>query len=253
MDKLVTSKEYEIHFYEIDYSKKVLISSLMNYFSDIAVQQIEDIDQGLSWLDDKNLGWVLYKWDITMIKYPIVNEKVIVRTWPYSLRKFYAYRQYDVLDLEGNVLCKADSLWFLLDTKKRRPSKVIDEIYTGFRISKDCKDNIDFEKINQPDVADVEKNFYVRYSDIDTNRHVNNVKYVEWCIETVPLDIIENYNIKNVKVVYEKEVKYGETIKVSTQIIKEEQVTCIHKVEDTEGKKLALIKTLWEERKVAAI
>ena len=58
-----------------------------------------------------------------------------------------------------------------------------------------------------------EKSFDVRYSDIDTNMHVNNVKYVSWALETVPKDIVLNYELKNVKVTYEKETTYGETIK----------------------------------------
>ena len=38
-------------------------------------------------------------------------------------------------------------------------------------------------------------NFKVRYGDIDSNMHVNNVRYVEWAIESLPLDIVLNYEI----------------------------------------------------------
>jgi len=31
-----------------------------------------------------------------------------------------------------------------------------------------------------------EKSFIVRYSDLDINQHVNNVKFVEWVVEGVP-------------------------------------------------------------------
>jgi medium-chain acyl-[acyl-carrier-protein] hydrolase len=246
MDKLITTKDYEIHFYEIDYSRKALITSIVNFFGDIAMQQSDNLGIGLDWLMGNNLGWVIYKWDVTMIRYPKINEKVTVRTWPYSLRKFYACRQFDILDSEGNVICTADSIWFLIDTKKRRPTKISNEMYELYRVSKGCSDIIDFGKLSGPEVIDSEKEFYVRYSDIDTNRHVNNVKYIDWCIETVPLEVVLKYTLKNVKVIYEKETKYGDRIKCSTQIMKEDhEVTCLHKIDDEAGNRLTLIKTVW--------
>jgi len=248
MEKLVTIKEYDIHYYEIDYSRKVLITSIINFFSDMATQQAEDIGLGFEWLEENNLAWVIYKWDINMIKYPRYNEKIIVKTWPYSLRKFYAYKKYEILDLEGNVLCTADSLWFLINTNKRKPARITEKIYNGFKISMDCDDKVDFEKISDPETIHAGKSFDVRYSDIDTNRHVNNVKYIDWCIETVPLDVVLKYSLRNIKVVYEKETSYGDTINVATEILRDEKiVTCIHKIEDREGKKLTLVKTIWEK------
>lgn len=248
MSRLITSKEYEIHFYEIDYSRKALITSIVNFFGDIAMKQSDDLGLGLDWLIKENLGWVIYKWDITMIRYPKLNEKITVRTWPYSLRKFYAYRQYDILDCQGNVICTADSIWFLIDSIKRKPTQISDEMYEAYGINKDCDEVINFGKIDIPKEIDMEKYFNVRYSDIDTNRHVNNAKYIDWCIETVPMDVVLEYSLKNIKVIYEKETKYGEQIKASTQIFREEgRVIFLHKIDDREGKRLTLAKSEWEQ------
>ena len=52
-------------------------------------------------------------------------------------------------------------------------------------------------------------NFKVRYTDIDSNNHVNNTKYIDWAIETLPEDIVNNYVLDEVKVTFEKECKYG--------------------------------------------
>ena len=249
MSKLIAQKEYEIHFYEIDYSRKVLMTSIINFLGDIAIKQSDDLGIGLEWLIQKNLAWVIYKWDIKMIRYPKMNEKITVRTWPYSLRKFYAYRQYDILDSEGNVVCTADSIWFLIDIIKRKPTKISDEMYEAYGIDKDSNQTIDFGKIEAPQEIHESKYFNVRYSDIDTNRHVNNAKYIDWCIETVPIDVVLKYSLKNIKVIYEKETNYGERIKASTEIFREEnKVTCLHKIEDTQGKRLTLVKSEWEQK-----
>ena len=247
MEKLITDKEYEIHFYEIDYRRKALLTSIVNFLGDAAICQSEEIGMGLKYLTEKKLAWVIYKWDITMIRYPLISEKITVRTWPFSFRKFYAYRQYDILDQAGLIIGSADSIWFLIDTLKRKPQSISSEIYAAYRISEENRESIDFGKLSLPVGIDEERSFDVRYSDIDTNKHVNNVKYIDWCIETLPLDIVLKYTLKNIKVIYEKETTYGEMIKASTEIIHEDnQVICLHKIEDKEGKRLTLAKTTWE-------
>ncbi|MBC8061747.1 MAG: acyl-ACP thioesterase [Clostridiaceae bacterium] len=247
MNRLITSKEYEIHFYEIDYNRKALITSIVNFLGDISIRQSDELGVGLDWLLERDLAWVIYKWNINMIRYPKINEKITVRTWPYSMRKFYAYRQYDILDTEGKVICTADAIWFLIDIKIRKPTKISDEMYETYGIAKDSNEVIDFGKIEALQEIHESKYFDVRYSDIDTNRHVNNSKYIEWCIETVPIDVVLKYSLKNIKVIYEKETNYGERIKTSTEVFREVgKVTFLHKIEDEYGKRITLVKSQWE-------
>ena len=249
MDKLITESEYIIHFYEIDYNRNALITSIINYFGDIAMHQSGKLGVGLDWLIENNLGWVIYKWDINIYRYPTLDEKVIVRTWPLSFRKFYAYRQYDIIDSKGEVIATADSVWFLIDTNRRRPTKVSNAMYETYRLTEQDKDIADFGQLEVPNNISTEKIFNVRYSDIDTNKHVNNAKYVDWCIETVPLEVVLNYTLKNIKVIYEKETKYGDRIKALCEIIDQgDTIICLHKIEDEEGKKLTLAKTEWHKK-----
>ena len=71
------------------------------------------------------------------------------------------------------------------------------------------------------------KKFNVRYSDIDSNGHVNNVNYVEWAIESVPLEVVKNFNIERIKIIFEKESIYGDEVNVSATLIKEGDKLCI--------------------------
>ena len=247
MDKLITSKEYEINFYEVDYKRKALITSIVNFLSDISIVQSEEIEMGLDYLTENNQAWVIYKWNITMASYPIRGEKITVRTWPFAFRKFYAYRQHEILDQWGKVIGTADSIWILIDTEKRKAQRISSEIHAAYRVREDSRESLDFGKLNSPQVIHNVKSYDVRYTDIDTNKHVNNVKYIDWCIETVPLDIVLKYSLSNVKVIYEKETTYGEVIKASVEIIYEDnKVVCLHKIEDKEGNRLTLAKSTWE-------
>lgn len=252
MKRLVSEKEFEINYYEINFRKELLITSLMNYFDDTATKQSEDIDMGIDYMKDMGLSWVLYRWDIDVYRYPMFREKIRVRTSAYSLREFYAYRIFDVVDEDDNIVCKAKSVWLLIDRNKRKAKKITEDMYSMYGITKDDNKPLIIKKVKLPEKYTYEKHFDVRYSDIDTNRHVNNVKYVDWAIETVPLDIVLKCSLKNLNITYKKEAVYGETIHVCTEIKKkEDEYIAIHKISNNENKKLCIIQTIWLNKKSA--
>lgn len=246
MEKKALVKEYEIHYYEVDFRRQMKLTSLIDYLGDVATCQSEVLGIGMDYLSANNLGWVLYKWDIKIHSYPKYGDKIKVKTMPYGFRRFYAYRIFEVFNEEGDLIAEAKSIWFLLNTERRRPVRIGNELYQAYGIAEDCKDMFEIEDILKPEHAHEEKIFNVRYSDIDTNKHVNNSKYASWAIEVLPLDLVLNYNIDRIKITYQKETKYGDTISSKAQIMrKDNSAICNHSIEDREGNILALIETSW--------
>lgn len=245
MEGKAFEKEYEIHYYEIDYNRRALITSIVDYLGDVATSQSEDLGIGIDYLIENKLGWVIYKWNINMYKYPQYNEKIKIKTWPYSIKKFFAFRKHEIVNSKGEVIGNAESIWFLINMERRRPVRVNEHLINVFEVD-GLESPLEIENINAPSKVDSEKLFNVRYSDIDTNGHVNNTKYIAWAIETVPMDIVLNYTLSNLKVTYEKETTYGETARIATEVIAEgDGYVCLHKIIDKEEKELTLLKTTW--------
>ena len=243
---VVSSRNYNIHYYEVDIHNKVLMTSIMNYLGDMAMYQSERLGVGIEHLKENKMAWVLYKWDITMESYPLLNETIKVKTFVYSSNKFFAYRKHEIIDAKENMIGYANSVWILINTDRRRPMRITKDINEAYGIDVSNNTPIDIEDILSITKVDCEKSFEVRYSDIDTNMRVNNVKYAAWALETVPKDIVLNYELENMKVTYEKETTYGEIIKVNTEIIRQEnKVTCRHKIINEVGTELTLLESTW--------
>lgn len=241
-------KEYEIHYYEIDYKRRLLLTSLIDYLGDIATRHSEDLGVGIEYLRGKNLAWVLYSWDITIDRLPSYGEKITIKTDPCGFKRFYAFRKFEVLDKDENVIARANSVWFLIDLERRRPVRIPDELYKAYKVDENNSEFFDIFKGEKLSENNGEITFNVRYSDIDTNRHVNNAKYVAWAVETIPMDIVLNYSLKSVKVNYEKETHYGDRVKAVIQVINgDSKITCLHKIEDGEGNEITLLSTVWEK------
>ena len=78
--------------------------------------------------------------------------------------------------------------------------------------------------------------------------HVNNVKYVEWAVESLPLEIVSNYELKELSVVFEKECRYGAEVSASYEIRENEDgVEIFHKIADIEGKELTVLISKWKK------
>ncbi|MCY6354301.1 acyl-[acyl-carrier-protein] thioesterase [Clostridium sp. ZS2-4] len=250
MSRVLTEKEYEIHFYEVNYKKKALMTSLIDYFNDVAIYQSEELGVGLDYLLERNMAWILYKWDITIKEYPKIGDKIKVRTLPYSLRKFYAYRKFYILDAEGKTIAEANSVWMLIDIKNKRPIRVNEELVKAYGLENNAGESLKIENIDKIQRIDNEILFKVRYSDIDTNGHVNNEKYAAWMIESIPKDVVLNYTLVNIKITYKKETKYGENIKVLTQRNEsEDEIVFIHQIVKDE-EELTLGHTVWRKNKI---
>ena len=143
---------------------------------------------------------------------------------------------------EKNSMNYADN-----SSETRRPARISDEEYEIHGLSKESskllRKKLNFEKF---DKEDLEMNFHIRYLDIDLNMHVSNIKYVEWILETVPVDIVLNYKMKKIKIKFEKEITYGHNVIIKSKIIKgEDEVKVLHKVENEEGESITLAETYW--------
>ncbi len=245
----ITGKKYRVHYYEIDVKKRALVSSIINYLMDVCMVQTESKGVGIDYLRDNNVAWVLYQWQIKIHKYPTYEEEVTAYTKAHSFNKFYAYRKNWIENEAGELMVEGKSSWFLIDVNKRRPVRIGEDMYKAYNISeKECErfENI---KLKPPGKIDSEKSFTIRYSDIDTNEHVNNVKYISWAIESVPVNIALEYDLEELIVTYEKETYYGETICAQTEVEHvDNYVVCHHKIVDKEGRQLTLAKTTWMKK-----
>ncbi|MBE6065624.1 MAG: thioesterase [Clostridium cochlearium] len=247
-----TEKDYEIHYYEVDYKKRALITSIINYFGDIATKQSEDMSIGFKYMEENKIAWVIHKWDININSFPKYGDIIKVKTRPKYFQKFYAYRDFEIRDRNGEKIIEALSQWLLIDTDKRKLKKIPEELCKAYKVEEtECK-AVKMSKIKKLKNINNEKIFNVRYSDIDTNGHVNNSKYVSWIIETVPLEIVLNYTLKNLKMDYKKETVYGDKVKALCEIEnKDDIIICRHSIIDKDGNELNLAETTWQKNKEA--
>ena len=243
------TKNYEIHYYEVDSKLRCKLSSIIDFICDVGTQQSESVGGGIEYCTQNNCAWVFYKYDIKMIRYPMFGETISITTKPVGFKKFYGLRKYIIKDSENNVIGEALALFFLINIQKRRPTRIQKEQYEFYGVDGDIDYDVSMEKLERIEQEDYCVDFKIRYSDIDSNNHVNNVKYIEWAIEAVPVEVVKDYTIKRIKVTFEKESKYGETISSSAAIKKVDDniIKSYHTIRKNDGTELTLLEAEWQK------
>jgi medium-chain acyl-[acyl-carrier-protein] hydrolase len=241
-------KEYNVHVYETGASGKLSLAGFFNYLQDTASVHAERLNFGRNDLLKNNHIWVLSRMYAEINELPAWNDKVIVRTWPSAIDKILALRDFQVLNSNREIIASATSSWAIIDqTTKRvqRPDDIIANFHSSFNTPRSLPRNA--EKL---DIVSQEgyltPMFKVRFSDLDVNLHVNNVKFLQWAIDSYPLDFILNNSPVSVEINYLAESMCGDEIKVLITPDEEDSPTWNHSVlRVNDNKELCRIRINW--------
>lgn len=248
MIKNFFDKEFELRYFEVNKLGIASPTTILTLLEETAAEHCYSIDHSLFQLEKENIGWVLVSGIMEMERYPNYKEKITIRTWLSEYTNIRGVRENIIYDEDNNIIGRAKGIWVFFDIERRRPAKIFDEIKEkwSFCSEESLSYNVS-EKIPLVDMPDYELEFKVNRYDTDMNKHVNNIQYLQWVLESVPEDIINNYYLHSIDGRFISEAHYGQTILSLTKNDMENE-SFIHtiKIEGSE-KVCATAKTIWKK------
>ena len=236
-----------VKYSEIDQNLAMKPFALLNFLQDTASKNAEDLGFGYSFIYPKGYAWFLIKYRMEFIDYPFNVQEMILKTEPRGCNKLFAYRDFELYS-NNRLLARMHSMWSLVDIKSRFlvPIKsVIDDNKYMIEFKK-RDDDLNFAKINSIFNSEIiEKEFEVRYNDLDVNGHANNGNYIVWALEPLSYEFKNANKIKTMDMIYKKETKFGE--KLIAQVIVNNETETIHKLINLAQEDLFLLKCTWEK------
>ena len=170
---------------------------------------------GISFNDmqEFNQAWVLSRMRVEINRLPKWRDAITVKTWINSLENSRSIRCLE-MNIGDEKIIGCETFWAVFNTKTRRPENLAlaHEHFQKFpeRATLSTFSKIDFQHNIIP-VA-IHK---VKLSDLDIVNHVNSVKYLEWCLDLVDYDVIQNQKIESFEMNYLKELSLHDEVKVS--------------------------------------
>lgn len=190
-----------IRYSEVDSEGKLTMAALINYLQDCSTFQSEDLGIGVNYMKAICRVWVLCSWQIVVERYPELGEKVVIGTQPYDLKGFMGFRNFAMLDEQGNYIARANSIWSLLNTETGKPAAVPEIMIERYTRAPRLEMNYADRKIPVPEGGVAQEPITVKKHHLDTNRHVNNQQFLDMAMEFLP----EGYGIRQVRAEYKKQ------------------------------------------------
>ena len=242
----VFDKKYELRYFEMNKYGVASPTTILTLLEETAAEHCHDIDYCLYSLEKQKIGWVLISGVIDMVRYPRYKENIVIRTWLSKYTLVKGYRENVIFDDCGNVIGKAKGIWVFYDIEKRKPIPIIDQIKMKWGTNQKVSQEVDLDTIREINDSHHQLEYDIFKSDVDSNKHVNNIRYLHWLVESLPEDIVDNCILKRINAKFFSEGKFGEKIRVYKNNEMDQNVFLHTMRSNMDNRLIAAAQTVWE-------
>jgi len=228
----ILSKDWEINFTQCAPNGFLKYTDLCNILQLTAAAHSEI--GGISFLDMQEFdqAWVLSRMRVEIDALPKWGDTVTVKTWINSLENSRSVRALEMY-VNGKKIVGSETFWAVFNTQKRRPEALAlpfehFELYPDTRATKNG-----FSKINLNHEKETVFEKIVFLSDLDIVNHVNNVKYLEWCLDFIDEKLILNQKIESFEMNFLKELSLKDEVIIHESLNETETIFSITKEDKT--------------------
>ncbi|KAK7411006.1 hypothetical protein VNO78_02326 [Psophocarpus tetragonolobus] len=229
--KFVYRQIFCIRSYEIGPDKTATMETLMNFLQETALNHVTSSGIGgdgfgtTREMSLRKLIWVVTRIQVQVQRYNKWGDEIEVDTWVDAAGKNGMRRDWIIRDhYTKEIITRATSTWVIMNRQTRRLSKIPEEVkqeLVPFYLNRLAvpTEEVDCEKIDKltDDTAQrIRSGLAPRWNDMDANQHVNNVKYIGWILESVPIEVLEDYNMTSMTLEYRRECTQSNLVESMT-------------------------------------
>jgi acyl-CoA thioesterase FadM len=196
-----------VDVHDLDFNGVCRASSLMKYIQSAAQSQLTGIGLSYDQLKAQGRAFILSRIKLEFSEPVHAYDALEAFTFPCHSRGYSFLRCYQ-LTREGRAVCRAASVWALIDTDTKALVKVND-----FDLGLVTAEPLDLSvgHFRMPSTMRSVGKYTVVYADLDQNCHVNNTRYADIYANFLPL---EGKRIDSMTINYAHEAVYGEQLDV---------------------------------------
>lgn len=186
------------------------------------IQEAASVDAGVlgfgaDELDAKGICWLLLRTSVRFYDSPKWRDEITIDTWTNGTEKLLALRDFSISAGDGSVLARATTSWILADSISKRPKKI--GILENRAMTEVNYSILGFSSpriVEKPDLLPSHPAIvkFAGYSEIDRNNHVNNTRYIAWCLDAVAVTAGSDLNIAGFDINYVSEITIGENVEI---------------------------------------
>lgn len=191
-------------------------AAFMDMAQEIAFWAASGLGFGYDTLHVHHTAWVLSRMHLHFNSFPRWRDLICLKTWHKGAEGLFYLRDFDVKDESGESCILGTSSWVVIDEQTRRFVRP-EDLQSLMAVEEEMDNALDASapKIQLPREASPEPagEHTVAYSDLDLLGHTNNVRYVVWALDCLPLEDAEK-PLKDLYINYNKETTHGQKVEL---------------------------------------
>ena len=201
--------------FHCDFSHRLFVGHLGNHMLNAADFHSTERNFGMTRLNPMHKTWVLSRLAIEMEQMPKQYTRFTVETWVESAMRYFTNRNFQVVDVEGNILGYGRSIWAMIDTETRQPTDILaidnGAINDWVEPGKPCP-IAKGSRVKMGADAKLVRTIDTFYSDVDVNGHINSIKYVEHTLDLFPVEWYATHRLRRFDIAYVAESHAGDRL-----------------------------------------
>lgn len=156
--------------------------------------------------------WILTGWRLELEERPAWRAHLTVQTWPRCMDGFLSERDFLIYEGDRRV-ARATSRWLLVNASTGKAARITGQVRSAYELdSRTLFDTPILSNGKTPAGTPAAFSTVVGRRDMDTNRHVNNLHYLDYALEALPEEVFHNLP-KTVEVAFRRQLLLGTPIR----------------------------------------
>lgn len=180
---------FDFSIRDINEKTELTNKAILGFFEDIGGYQSDLVGYGLKDIEKTKLSWVLLHWKIKVLKRIKYGDSIHVKTWSRGSIRACCFRDYEIYNKNNELCVIATSKWALIHLEKglmRVSTELVEKYQTE---NKKVFEAFNFEKLQEPKNSTLTFTYKVQRKDIDINKHMHNLCYLDLAYEALPQQI----------------------------------------------------------------
>jgi medium-chain acyl-[acyl-carrier-protein] hydrolase len=207
--------EYIPRFRESGHDGLVGLKGYMDYFQDIAAGQYHVLDKDNCTIHEQyGVAWVYAKYRLKIHDKADFDHPLRIRAWISRLDAVRSWQEMEVF-CGDRLLCEGRLESCLIDIKDHTIARIPRiELPDGLAVDRMTAAEPFTRRMKLSDDAVYRYTHTVRYTEIDNNRHMNNLYYVPLFMNAFDVDFYDRHRITDFELQYIRQAYCGEQLDV---------------------------------------
>ena len=214
-EDLSFNMERQISFDMLDCNRHLKPAEAMRLFGDAANADFADMCCTHQEMVAAGYYFIITRASCRLLRHPKDEGRVTIHTWPHTMKGMQITRNFEVRDVDDEVILQCESSYLIIDAKAGRPMRISNfplldmytvegEVEVGNR-----------QRIKLTDDMVETARIKPRFSDLDANGHVTNTHYPTFAFDVLPAEVRDR-GWTDFQIEFAAEIRLGDEVVMHT-------------------------------------